>query len=165
MSSASNSIDWKAMFMACVTTVPIGKTVLLESDEVTLIGPYFLSNRAWNTSGGDPGRPETIGKIAISFPNVTRLGVGSLGRCFEACGLVSVNLPELSSVVGGLNFGFYCGTEIDLPKLTNFTNHDFSYSSTLKTLNLPSVTSKSGSFFVYHDTALENVYIPKMTLS
>lgn len=151
---------YKEMFRALVCNVPQGETVRLYDPDITYIGPAFLRDRKWSKTGST-----NTGYILIDFPNVSQLGVGSLGGCFRECQLIGVNLPSLQTVNGGENFMSSLCTEISLPSLTNFTSHEFSYSSTLKTLNLPSVVSKTGSYFVYHDSALEHVYLPKMTLA
>lgn len=152
---------YKEMFKAVVCNVPQGKTVRLYDPDITYVGPNFMHNRNWSSSG----KQSNSGLIEIDFPSVTQIGVGGLGNAFNDCNLVSVNLPLLILVYGGNNFQKNKCVEISLPNLTNFQNHDFSYSTTLKTLRLPSVTSKSGSFFVYQCSALENVYLDSMTLS
>lgn len=152
---------YKEMFRAVVCNVPNGETVRLYDPDITYVGPYFLYNRGWNASGQN----NDSGFIEIDFPNVVQCGTGGLGASFYNCRLKSVNLPSLVHCYGGANFQSHFCTEINLPLLQNIANHEFSYSATLKTLNLPSLTSKSGSFFVYQCSALEHVYIPQMTLS
>ena len=153
---------YKEMFLACVAPVPLGETVTIESDVPTFIGPSFLAHRAWVLNSLNP---QSSGGRIISFPNVTQIGLGSLGGVFADAHVVSVNLPKLENAYGGTNFQRFYGDTIELPLLKNFANHEFSYTPTLKTLRLPSVTSKSGSFFVYQDTALENVYLDSMSMA
>ena len=153
---------YKEMFRALVCNVPAGEVVRLYDPEITYVGPGFLYQRQWLPQGGSNG-----GFIEVDFPNVTQIGCSSIGNCFDRCNLISVNLPRLTNMYGTYNFAYHYCTEMDFPMLKMFGNHDFSFSSTLKTLNLPSVTSRGGSayFFVYNCTALEDVYLPKMTLA
>ena len=152
---------YKEMFEAVVANVPAGKTVRIFDPDVVFVGGNFLNARVWTQSGSSTNS----GNIEIDFPNVVQIGVGSIGKCFLQCNLTSVNMPNLVNAYGGENFSNNMCTEIYLPSLVAFANHEFSYSSTLKTLRLPSVTRKTGSFFVFHDYALEDVYLPKMTLA
>lgn len=154
---------YKEMFLALVQGQTSG-TVTLKSDDVMSVRCRLLDYWKWlaNSSGGAVQSQATV---AIDFPNCVEIGNNSFGGTFNDCNLASVNLPELVYLRGGVNFQRNICTEINLPKCVSFANHDFSYSSTLKTLRLPSVTSKSGSFFVYQCSALENVYLDSMTLS
>ena len=152
---------YKEMFRALCCNVPEGEVVTIRDDEITYIGPNFLNGRNWSADSSNM----RTGFLRIEFPSVVQIGVGGLGACFYQCNLVEVDMPVLEKANGGRNFSEYKGVEITLPSLKNFANHDFSYSSTLKVLNLPSCTSRSGSFFVYNDTALEDVYLPQMTLA
>ena len=154
---------YKEMFEAVVCNVPQGKVVRLYDPDITYVGPYFLFQRFWTRTSSS--LISQRGQIAIDFPNVTQIGIGPIGECFDRCGLVSVNLPKLANMYGTWNFAYNECSEISLPLVTSFGNHDFSFSATMKTLNLPSVTSKRDSFFVYSCSALEDVYLPKMKLS
>ncbi len=84
---------------------------------------------------------------------------------FYHSNLIYVNLPSLVSMYGSSNFEEVKCEEISLPNLVSFGNHSWMRCYDLKVLNLPSVTSKTGSFFVYECTSLEHVYLPKMTLA
>ena len=154
---------YKEMFLALVQGQASG-TMTLKSDDVTSVRCRLLDCWKWiaNSSGG---AVQSQAVVTIDFPNCIEVGNNSFGNTFNDCNLASVNLPELVYLRGGSNFQRNICTEINLPKCVSFSNHEFSYSSTLKTLRLPSVTSKSGSFFVYQCSALENVYIESMTLS
>ena len=153
---------YKELFRALVsgTESDAGFPIRVFDDSVTWLTASCFRDRYWSKSGTGMNR-----LFEIDFPNVEEIGVGSIGNVFERAGIVSVNLPKLKTTHGGSNFQNNLCDEIRLPQLVAFGNHDFSYSTTLKILDLPSVTNKSGRYFVYQDTALEHVYLPQMTIS
>ena len=156
---------YKEMFLGLVQRPEVGGHLDLVSDAVLNVRPNLMHLWRWTL---DPQHTSTVtsyATVSVNFPNCKGIGTTTFGSVFNDCGLVSVSLPELEHSYGAENFRGNLCTEISLPKLLNFNNHDFSYSPTLKTLRLPSVTSKSGSFFVYQCSALEDVYLDSMTLS
>jgi len=166
----SNSTDeeeemYKEMFLGLVQLPEDGKTLNLSSDAVTSIRSNLFSNWKWRMNDAHTSTIGSTMQVIVDLPNCLTIGTTSFGSVFADCNLIGVSMPSLANCYGGNNFSRSLCAEISLPALTNFGNHEFSYSSTLKTLNLPSVTSKSGSFFVYNCSALENVYLPKMTLA
>ena len=156
---------YKEMFVGLVQSPEVGGHLDLVSDAVLNVRPHLMNYWKWILNPQHNGTVVSGATLSVSFPNCKTIGTTSFGSVFKDCGLVSVSLPELEHLYGAENFMSSLCTEISLPKLLNFNNHEFSYSSTLKTLRLPSVTSKSGSFFVYQCSALENVYLDSMTLS
>jgi hypothetical protein len=156
---------YKEMFLGLVQSPEVGGHLDLVSDAVLNVRPYLMNYWKWILNPQHNITVVSGATVSVDFPNCKIIGTTSFGAVFKDCGLVSVSLPELEHSYGTENFlGSLC-TEISLPKLLNFNNHEFSYSSTLKTLRLPSATSKSGSFFVYQCSALEDVYLDSMTLS
>lgn len=152
--------DYKLLFSILASGVPDNTLVHISDPDITWIAPGFLSQRKFK-----PNATVSSGLIEVDFPNVTQLGCGASGNTFTNCNLSVANIPNLENIYGSYNFQSFSGTELNFPLLTNFNTHDFSYSDTLKILTLPSVVRKTGAFFVYQDTALEHVYLPKMTLS
>ena len=156
---------YKEMFLGLVQSPEVGGHLDLVSNAVLNVRPNLMNYWKWILNPQHNSTVVSGATMSVDFPNCKIIGTTAFGAVFKDCGLDSVSLPELEHSYGAENFlGSLC-TEISLPKLLNFNNHEFSYSSTLKTLRLPSATSKSGSFFVYQCSALENVYLDSMTLS
>jgi hypothetical protein len=166
----SNSTDeeeemYKEMFLGLVQSPEAGGRLDLVSDAVLNVRPCLMDFWKWILNPQHTSTVNSNATVSVNFPNCKSIGTTSFGNVFKDCGLVSVSLPELEHSYGTYNFSYNLCTEISLPKLQNFNNHEFSYSATLKVLRLPSVTSKSGNYFVYNCSALENVYLPQMTLA
>ena len=156
---------YKEMFLGLVQFPEAGGHLNLKSDAVQNVRSCLMDLWKWVNNAGNTSMVDSRATVSVNFPSCKTIGTTAFGRVFKDCGLVSVSLPELEHIYGTENFWINKCTEIYLPKLQNFNNHDFSNSSTLKTLRLPSVTSKSGNFFVYNCSAIEDVYLPLMTLS
>lgn len=156
---------YKEMFLGLVQSPEVGGHLDLVSDAVLNVRPNLMNYWKWILNPQNNSTVVSGATMSVDFPNCKTIGTTAFGAVFKDCGLVSVSLPELEHSYGAENFSGSLCTEISLPKLRNFDNHEFSYSSTLKTLRLPSVTSKSGRFFVYQCSALEDVYLDSMTLS
>lgn len=162
--SVSNGEDeeemYKEMFLAMAQGLQDGD-IVISSPDITYLRPHAFANMKWlrNSAQTSPYR------LCVDLPNCTQIGVGSLGSVFYHSNLVSVNLPNLVYMYGPTNFEEVKCEEISLPNLVSFANHTWMRCYDLKVLDLPSVTSKTGSFFVYECTSLEHVYLPKMTLA
>lgn len=150
---------YKEMFLAMAQGLQDGN-VVISSPDITYLRPHAFANMAWFKGGG-----KSPYRLYVDLPNCMQIGTGTLGSVFYHSNLMSVNLPSLVNMYGSNNFEEAKCEEISLPNLVSFANHTWMRCYDLKVLDLPSVTSKTGSFFVYECTSLEHVYLPKMTLT
>ena len=95
-----------------------------------------------------------------NFPKVTTIGdKGFLGAGSEVDEL-KLNLPNLTTLTGGAQFQNSSIVNGSFPKLTVIPDWAFSYTSKLKSIDLPNVTLIKGSAF--GKSAVETVNIPKV---
>ena len=157
---ATNVGDWNTFFDFPYCSIPFtgvtifGNNVTLEGGEnISIISEKF-KNKVEIVSIVDQGCVvysgsycflECYGLITIDLPQITTVS----DNCFKSCAnLTTINLPELTTA-GNTSFIFCFGlTTVDLPQLITAGVGCFSTCSLVETFNLPSLTIAGNGCFL-----------------
>lgn len=125
-------------------TVPDGMPVDFYDDVLTKLRQHALRNMS--------------GLESVYFPNVTTVGKFAFGECPD---LKRVNMPKATSVSERCLYSCPSLEEVMFPAATSIG--DFAITGkAIKRIELPNVTSASGSLQFYGCTSLEEVILPKL---
>ena len=125
-------------------SVPDGMPVDFYDDLLTKLRPHALRNMG--------------GLESVYFPNVTTVGKYAFAECLD---LKRVNMPMATSVPERALFSCSSLVEVVCPAATLLGDFAITGGS-IQRIELPSVTSTSGTLQFYGCSALEEIILPKL---
>ena len=142
-----------------------------DTDGITNISDYAFQYCTDLTTVELSDSVETIGRSVFSqCTNLTTFSAKSVTtipeRCFEGASLVSIDIPNVTIIMGAYSMGggsrkSFIGKDLIFPKVTRVDQSAFYYCGA-KSMSFPVLVKAIGSFTFYQNNYLEQIDLPNM---